>query len=253
MNTCGSCGFENDPTRVFCQNCGAKLEAAPQAPSRQSPQPYRYTDRSTAPVRRQGSLALLGGALIREILLIGVLAALAAALLLTVMSPDGIPESTVGRASVASVLAADIQAARENVYPRSMEITQADANNFLVSRVTSAGEGGGVLSARFERAFVVFGNATLTLGVQQNVRQLPVFLQLEFRPVSKPPGTTLQLTGGSIGRLRVPGIVLPFFAKTFVPVTDALTAPLEWFGAANEVVLAPGVATARWPGKTETP
>ncbi len=255
MSKCTSCGFENDSTRVFCQNCGERLVREDGAASQAPVQPHRYTDPSARPAPRQGGLVVLMGGLFKDLFRLALLAAIAAALVQMIRTPDDVPPVLAVRPPSASLLAADIQAAVESPYPRSLDIPQEAVNNFLASRVEGAAEGGQSWRAKFTRSYVVIRAGELSFGIEQKIKNFPVYLQLRLEPRSSAEGATLEAVGGSIGRLPVPHFLVPIFVKSFDPVVTSIAGQLRWFEKADKFTFAPEVATVNWPANSsvETP
>jgi hypothetical protein len=253
MSKCTACGFENDSTRVFCQNCGERLERVEGAPA--PVQPHRYTDKSAQPVRQRGGLPLLISALFKDLLHLALVAAISAALVQMIRTPDEVPAVVPPRAPSASMLAADIQAAAESPYPRSMEISQEAANNFLAARVEGSAVHGQTWKAVFARAYVVMETGSLTLGIEQKIKNYPLYLQLRSEPRENAGKATLEPVGGSIGRLPMPDFLVPFFVKPFEPVITSVSGQLRWFEKAGKIDLTPGMTTVQWPANSspETP
>lgn len=250
MKVCSSCGFENDPTRIFCQNCGERLEVsdvssdATPAPAT----PYRYGDKSRKKAHKKPGFARLTVTLVREVIGLAILAALMAALLQALRAPDAIPPPQTAKTALTSLLAADIQAARENPYPRSVDVTWEQANTFLASRLTALEGTTNVLRARFERAYILGEGDEVVLGVEQRLSHWPVYLQLTFQIQSSSQGTTAQPVAGQMGRLPAPRFLLHYFVRTFQDVMDALKTPTSWISSATEVTLTPEGAKFLWPG-----
>jgi len=252
MSKCTSCGFENDSTRVFCQNCGERLER--EGGDKAPVQPHRYTDHSATPAPAKNGLLLLIGALFKDLFRLALLAAMAAALVQMIRIPDDVPPVIVARAPSASILAADIQTAVESPFPRSLDISQEAVNNFLASRVVGD-EGSQTWRAKFARAYVVIRTGEMSLGIEQTIKNYPLYLQLRLEPRSSAEKATLEMVGGSIGRLPVPHFLLPYFAKPFEPVLASLAGQTRWFEKAEKFTFTPEVATVLWPANSspETP
>ncbi len=250
MSKCTSCGFENDSTRVFCQNCGERLEREEGSPAPAPVQPHRYSDPSSKPAPRQGGLLLLVGGLFKDLVRLAVLAAIAACLVQMIRTPDDVPPVIVPRAPSASMLAADIQTAVESPYPRSLDISEEAANNFLAARVEGAAEGSSTWRATFTRAYVVIGTGEFSLGIEQKLKNYPLYLQLRLEPRSSAEGATLEPVGGSIGRLALPRFLIPYFVKPFEPVLTTIAGQLRWFETADKFTFAPEVATVEWPANS---
>ncbi len=251
MNNCNTCGFENDPTRVFCQNCGARLEITEKtdAPSAPPPPVYRYgREAQGAKTVKKAGLGRLVLTLIREVLGIAILAVMAAALIQALRPPNDIPDVFQSKPTLASMLAADIQVARESPYPRTLHISMTQANTFLATRLRGLDGQAGFLSARFERAYVHAANGALTLGTEQHLRTWPIYLQLGLRISSAPSGSTVEVISGTIGRLPIPHPLLPYFVRSFQGIFDGLQTPLSWLATASEITISPEGASVLWGG-----
>jgi hypothetical protein len=251
MISCSSCSYENDDTRVFCKNCGLRLIVAGEAvPAAQQSRDVRTRLRE-APARRKFPLLAFLQGCIREVVLTGLFAFVLAVLVQAIRPPEDVPMPVEPRPASASLLAAEIQAATSNAFPRSVAISAEAANNFLACRVSGGQEEPGFFRARLARAYMAMGEGTATLGVEQRLGTLPVYLHLGFRPVSAQAGA--ELVNGGIGRLPIPKPLLPYFANSFTPVLDALSAPIEWLSTASSVVISGGEATVGWPGTRASP
>lgn len=251
---CPSCGFANEENRVFCQNCGTRLEvsakpgdppAAESAPSRPTSSPYGRTrpplqERQKSHAPHSGIVGLLFGFL-RTM----VLAALVAVAVQIFRPPDAVPAPGQVSEPLASRLAADLHAARENNYPRTVELPIADANNFLAARITG---GTGALGARLARCYVAPEGALTRFGVEQHVANYPVYLELAIEPAQSGGVTTAKVVRGSVGRLPIPAPLLPFFSKSFAPVLESLRGPRGWLEAATSITTSPDGWVIQWPG-----
>ncbi|MEX1119080.1 MAG: zinc ribbon domain-containing protein [Terrimicrobiaceae bacterium] len=253
MSKCTACGFENDSTRVFCQNCGERLVQTEGGPAPVAP--HRYTDPSARPAAPQGGLLLLISGLFKELIRVALPAAIAAGLVQMLRVPNDIPAVVAVRAPSASMLAADIQTAVESPYPRSLDISQEAANNFLSARIEGAAPGRESWRATFSRSYVVIHAGNLTFGIEQKIKNYPVYLQLKLEPRSSAEGATLEPVGGSIGRLPVPQFLLPFFKRPFEPVLTSIAGQLRWFEKADKFTFVKEMATVSWPANSspETP
>lgn len=249
---CESCGFENDETRVFCQNCGTRLTSGEKPAAAEAAAPHRYSDRSRNLGRPSvPSFGYYVGRLFREILGIALVSSLTAAVLLMAMAPDNIPPEEDRNTTKANLLAADIQAARASAYPRTLVIPQSDINNFLLCRVQGMTGSGGITQATFQRAYVSLGSGDFLFGVEQRLRTWPIYLQLRMKPEARNGAMTLLPEAGKIGRLQVPKFLLSYFMLSFKSVTQALENPMSWFATARTVTIAPEEATVTWEGLPE--
>lgn len=248
MIRCQACGFENDQTRVFCQNCGTRLQIAGQPVAAAAPE--RAVRKKMVQRREPSRLRLPVGfsVLAKEAIFIGLLGALMASFVQALRPPDALPAPVAPRPAAASLLAADIRAAMASDVPQTVEISPGEANNFLVSRVAGA-EDVAFWQARLARAYVTFQEGKVNFGIEQRWAGHPVYLQLVARPVAAERGTSAVVEAGSIGRLPVPSFLLGAFQRSFQPVLDALDVPLSWMSRAQSVTLTPGAAVVSFPGR----
>ena len=84
---CTSCGYDNDPTRVYCHSCGTRLERGGQAP----PPPTGFTHptdiHKMKKPRQPVEWGKYFGALLRLVVLSGLIAAVVLALLPRAICP----------------------------------------------------------------------------------------------------------------------------------------------------------------------
>lgn len=251
MKKCEGCGFDNDDARVFCQNCGARLETPVAVPVAAGPAQASGPRRPESSYRKRPPAAFLVAALFaKEIIWTAVLAAILAAFVQAIREPDDVPAPVATpNATQASLLAADMLAAADSVYPRTLEITTESANNFIVSRVTSAEADGSSFRARFQRAYVAPETGVCRLGVEQRMFGHPVYLELIVQPLLDGKRMSGEFTGGRIGRLPVPPFLVTAFSRSFEPVLASLDAPAGWISKASAVEISSAGATVRWDGK----
>lgn len=245
---CGACGHENDETRVFCQNCGARLErpAGAAAPKISGP-----TKVPTGPqkIQRQG-MGPVGFLfwVLRRLLSSAILGALIAMLIQMARAPEGIPPAKPGNEAAARQLFETIQTFAENIYPRSLDVTQDQINNYLAARILPAKDQaqGMNFRAEFQRAFVVIGTGQADLFIEQKFLGYPVYLYLTAVPGA--PGEPLRYSGGGVGRIRLHEKLVPLLERVINPVITSATDVSPLVGKATGVAFVPGVAKLSWPG-----
>ncbi|MCX7869750.1 MAG: hypothetical protein N2322_07335 [Terrimicrobiaceae bacterium] len=250
MIRCQACSHENDDTRVFCQNCGIRLEVEGAKVPAAEPERRIHISRK-APVRRQINWFRPAWLLLRELLWTVALGAILACLIQAMRPPDGVPPAVQPRPALASLLAADAQSAIASAYPRTLEVSEQAANNFLASRVQGVESSPLVLKAKLARTFASFGQGRAVFGVEQRLGGHPVYLRLVIRPVREGGRMRAVAESGSMGRLRVPSFLLPAFEKSFRPVFEALEDPISWLSQAEAISISPGVAVVSWRGSRD--
>ena len=247
---CSQCGHENDATRVFCQNCGARLEnpeaealAAP-APAVMAPPPPGFRRKQ----RREGRNPFL--VLLRALVLMVILGATLAAIIQMGRRPNGLPPAKPGNEATAGQLLQVLQTFSESPYVRTCDVTQDQANNYLAATVLpSEAPSQMSLQAQFRRAFVVLGQGDLRFVVEQSFLGLPVFLHLVAFPQAAGEGTTMEVTGGGIGRMPLHPKILPWLRNSLQPVVGSTSAATNVLRKARAVAISPGSARLSWQAR----
>ncbi len=243
---CGQCGHENDLTRVFCQNCGTRLERpepTPEGPSI-TPVPIKRQTKARGP----SGMAMLGQAF-KGVAYLVFLGALLAVLIQVGRRPDGLPEESPVNEASATALFESVRAFASSPFRRTLDLKQEQINNYLASRLSADDSAGAPPGAQFARAFVVLDDGTFRFFVERRYLGFPVYFQVECEPVAGPEGATVVVRKGAIGRLSLPSFLLRLVqARAIQPTVDALAEPLEVLGRADRVTVQPGFVRVGWPG-----
>ncbi|MFZ4681567.1 MAG: hypothetical protein ACOYMS_03610 [Terrimicrobiaceae bacterium] len=194
--------------------------------------------------------------LLRAIISTAILAALLAAIIQMGRKPDGTPAAEAANEAQATKLFQGIKAFADTIYPRALDVSQAQVNNYLAARIVpdAAGESGSILKAKFQRAFVVIGQGEMQFFVEQKFFDWPVFLYLTGEPeagldeVSGLASTTFRITGGGIGRMRLDARLVPILQKSLGSVVASASDATDILRRTSAVTLTPGVAKLSWSG-----
>lgn len=247
-NKCAQCGHENDVTRAYCQNCGAALElSAENGPKISGP-----TKVPAGVIRRRDRQARLGCAgatfwLIRRIFSTAILAALLAAGIQMARPPDGIPPAQRANEAQAGQLLQAVQTLAASTYARAIDVTQAEANNYLAASIVPDPEATGKpLRADFNRAFVVIKSAELDFFVEQRFHGWPIYMHLTAVPEPSGAKMSLRVTGGGVGRMPFSPRLIPLLEGVLGPVIASTSEAAAVLETADEVVLAPSIAKLSW-------
>lgn len=247
---CGQCGHENDLTRVFCQNCGTRLERGEQAPAPTGPSITPVPVKRKSKPQGPSAIAMLGQ-FVKAIVSLAFFGAVLALLIQVGRSPDGIPAApTVVDESAASGLYDALKASTSSPFRRPpMEIKQEQINNYLASRLAGASASGPSLGAQFARAFVVLNDGTFQFYVERRYLGLSVYFRIDCEPLAGPEGATAFVKGGAIGRMPVhPTIMHVVQGRIITPAVDALSEQVALLRKADDVKIKPGAAILGWPG-----
>jgi len=238
---CASCGYDNDPTRVYCHNCGTKLERGSTTPP-----PSGFTHPTDVLKMKRSRTAVPWGRYFGALGKLAALALLVAVVALVLLPPYDVPapvEPDQGLADRYSLLLRDAANASS---PRAFTLPAAEVNRWLVSVVRFAGEPS-PRQLRPERVYAVPGNEKLRLGLEASLPGAGrVFFEGDFRPVRSAGGYTLQPVSYAIGRLPLPVFLGWPVQRQFAGLHEALAEPLACLARASYIGVDSESVTLRW-------
>ncbi|MBV9127878.1 MAG: zinc ribbon domain-containing protein [Verrucomicrobia bacterium] len=218
---CRECKFENEPERVYCHNCGAKLDRSllpPEAlPGRRDPaKMQRQVQKLLRPSRFQP------WAILKKLLFSLGFAALVACLVLAARAPLNIPDLKPEQIDNARTIDAELQTLADSRSGRAVAYTENDVNAYLKSSIHPKKGQDTVLSAKFEQLFVHFLDGNVCDVTEQlSLFDYRLYVGVEHRVTIA--GGKLQATpvGGHLGRLRLPAILMKGLDALFEPAWTA--------------------------------
>ena len=244
--SCTSCGYDNDPTRVYCHSCGKRLERGAQAP----PPPTGYmhpTDvAKMKKPRESGAWGRYVGGLVRLLILAGLLGAV----VLAVLPPHDLPVAVAPDAALAGRLTSLVAASAQAEGTRSFSVPAADINTWLVSSVVLPPQGESMVRLDPQRVYAVPGHGEVRVGLEAKVAAAwPVYFEGCYAPVSDGQGTRMVARSFSVGRLPLPSVTGMFVQRQFDRLVGALAGPLGELTSASHVGITPESVTLCWSGR----
>jgi hypothetical protein len=229
--TCGQCGYENEPERVYCHNCGTKLDRSvlPKDTVTQQ-ESLEHARKRIKKLTNPGT----AGATIKAILNTLIYGALVAALYLLLMPPRRVPnrETEAG----ANVISSDIDAAVESPAAATVQFTEADISQHLKSRVK---DGGGIPGLKLKRAYSLLGDGTITVGVEQTIFGLALHSQVEYRVKNEGGNVTAEKSGVRFGRLGLHPAI-PGTESSFKKIWEGLKRERALYDRAQSITINQG-------------
>lgn len=184
------------------------------------------------------------GALLRLVILSGLIAAVVLALL----PPRDLPDPVASDRTLAQRLSALVATSAGAGGTRAFSIPAGDINRWLVSSVALK-EQEGLYNLKPERIYAVPGDGDVRVGVET---KLPVGLNLYFEgtfaPVPEGSGCGLEARGYAVGRLPLPSVAGVLVQRQFENLADALSVPLSQLASASHIGITPEEVTLRWSG-----
>lgn len=194
---CKECDYQNEPERVYCHNCGAKLDRSVlpkeeqirrESPDRARKRIMKMTNPAGSRLRREL------GTLVKTI----IFAVLVAMLVQAMRAPANLPDAK--SAAAPRLLASELGNLAESPAPLRASFTEEEINAYLRSKTIAKGSLPGV---EFKRAYLDLEPGTARLGVEKTIYGYPIYLGTLYR-VEATNGVLISINiGGNVGRLPI--------------------------------------------------
>lgn len=259
MKVCGSCGTENDDTRVFCLNCAQRLpssipgsisgpateligSSAPKISKPQSPKdPHKK-------IRQSG--AGFSTVLFRFLLLLA-LAAMGYAIYLILQPPPEIPQPVLPASVEESSRLANFLRDASKTPGGAWQGDEAAINRFLAASVRMSPVKNPLgIKVSFERCFITLREGQMDFTMQVAVYDRSLYLRISLAPSSESSGLGLRVVNASLGQLQVPGSLAKFLLPLWSPCFSSLENVLEILKTANSAEVSPKRLVIRWPASS---
>ena len=219
---CKECGFENEPERVYCHQCGAKLDRSLLPPEALSPKEDPEEVRRR--LRRMANPPGAGVKLtMRRLLSSLLLGAVFAAVVLACLPPRDSAPPPAEQVENARLLSAELEdASAAPGPPRRLVFPEAVVNAYLAANVSPrrVNAGAPAYLPSFERVYVRFLDGNVCRVTQQlSMFGLPLYTTCDYRPLARPDGRlTAEPGAGALGRMPLPAAAMrplaPFVYQT---------------------------------------
>jgi hypothetical protein len=218
---CKDCGYANETQRVYCHNCGSKLDRDILDSKEQEPDPspkrLRQVQKLMSPER--GKFTKACKKLIKTVFLAAVLAALIDA----VLPPEGVAPPTKAEDTTESP---QLDAILENLAtaPAGKRVVLHEAEiNAYMKRERFKKLPSWLTENIPMRMFVRFHAGTGDLTLQASVLGYPLYASLSgYLQIHKDAQLVATCTGGNIGRLQIPAELARYGGLALPTLLDAL-------------------------------
>lgn len=217
---CKQCNFENESERVYCHNCGAKLDRSllpPEATRREDPVVVQERVRKMVSPRR--GMGLRG---VKNFLLSVLVSAALAALIVMARMPDGTPALNREAAMEAPTITDDMEAQQTLPTPHRLTYTEDQVNAFLLASIKGKKDSASAYGATFERMFVHFNEGRVVITAQYSLFGYPVYATTVHSLMIRNGALVSDPLGGAIGRLRLSARLMKGAEVIFAPVWKVL-------------------------------
>jgi hypothetical protein len=219
--TCPQCGYVNEAERVYCHNCGAKLDRS-LLPKEDDKETRDSIERTRKRVRKMTNP---GRGLQDVKTLLGTLfwAALVAAVILIAREPDGIPPRQ-DNVLADRMIGSELLDALESPQPRAIQFNERDINQHLAGTRSKTK---GYFGIKFERAFAALDPGVIRIGMQQSLWGFPVYSSVGYKLQIKGGRLVATTIDGSFGRLKIHPELMQYASASFRQLWGALTREKE--------------------------
>src|SRR5690348_11808257 len=197
---CAECRHENEAERVFCHNCGERLDRSAVAAHTNVEDPRE--------AHRRLQKMLQGPSRTRRNFFAAcklVLAAAATAGVLQMILPPDFP--AVVKVSLPVQL--DLELEKASSHPAVLELSQQDVNAYLASRLASKKKALNKPLLDFDRAAVIFKDGFCVFGWERSIFGYPIYSQAAYRVDLSGGKIVATNNGGWIGRLPIHPVLMP--------------------------------------------
>ena len=234
--TCSQCGFVNEVERVYCHNCGAKLDRS-MLPREDDDKTRESIERTRKRVKKMTNPG--ESPVIRELKAAGKVLgwAIAVAIVyLLLREPENTPDprGELGQRMVSSEVAMAVESGEARV----LTFAEADVNAHLKSAVKR--RAGGIPGVDFERAFVRLEPRVCRIGMQQSLWGYPFYSGIAYKVEVKDGQMVSEQIGGNFGRLAVHPALMRYADFAFQKLWAALKREQEQLNRMQTIVLQKG-------------
>ena len=222
---CGECRHENEAERIYCHNCGERLDrsaAAARKPMVDPTETHRRLQKMLGPPSRVRHNFFAVGKL--------VLAAVAAAALVEIALPPELPAPT-------KIVSPQIDLDLENAHlrPSPLEYSQDQINAYLTYRLISKKAALTYPVLTFVRATASFHEGACTIAMERSLFGYSIFSRTSHRVETNAGKIAATNVGGWIGRLPIHPVIMQFGDIIFADLWSALDRERKLIGKMGAV------------------
>jgi hypothetical protein len=234
--TCAQCGYVNEAERVYCHNCGTKLDRTvlPTA-AEQKQETLGQTRKRVKKMTTPGGG--IGGYISTLMSVLFWAAVVAALLLVFVIPPDNVPKTAAGE--LPRMISSELMEATASPQPRQLQFSEDDVNAALKGKLKGKADAG-VPGLQFQRAFVRFEPAVVRITAEQSLFGLPVYWSGDYELAVVDGQLRPRKTAAHFGRLAIHPVLLPYTGAVLRPIWTALKREQEQMNRLQSVAVQKG-------------
>ncbi len=195
---CPECRHENESERIYCHDCGTRLDRSPIASRRMGEDPAATQKRVKNMFDPTGVKLRLAFFKVAKV----VLAAAALAALAEIMVSPELPELPKS-GTIAPQIAMDLENAATYHRLGILQYSQQDVNAYLASALKNKKKALDLPLINFERAIVQFKDGECAVTTERSIFGYSLFLTSHYQVSVKDGKPVYILSGANLGRLPV--------------------------------------------------
>ena len=238
--TCKQCGYVNEGERVYCHNCGAKLDRS-LLPKEGAKVGKEASDKSRKRVQKltkpnSGFFAMWHKALLNTV----ASALSVSALIQMARPPDGIPPvPTKDDLLNAPQITQDIEDLEMSQTSQTRQLTEPMINLYLANTIKTTGDTSEDYF-KFDRAFVNLKKDVIRITAQESAFGYPIYAGTSYKLSIAGGKLVATNVGGSLGRLPVHPMIMEYCSSAFDQLWAALQHEKTMLDGMQSVSVEPG-------------
>jgi hypothetical protein len=214
---CPECGHENEPERIYCHRCGARLDRSATASRTSQQKELKDTQRHVRKMSKPQNVAFR-----RLFFTISkvVLGACAAAAVIQMILPPDVPSASNDVAP--RQINFDLENAIYSHRPAQLEYTEEQVNAYLAYTLKSKQSALNKRLLNFKRAIVGFGEGAVTITAERSLFGYSLYSGSAYAVRAGEGKIVVSNKGGNIGRLPFHPGIMQFMDIIFADLWSAL-------------------------------
>jgi len=214
---CSECGHENEPERIYCHNCGVRLDRSAVTPTK-SPEALKETQRRVRKLFDPTPVKVRFWFFRTAKVILG---ACATAALIQMLSAPDVP-APVKPLLLPSELNFDLENAINYHRPQQLQYTEEQVNAYLSYALKSKQSALNKPLLDFKRAIVGFGEGDVKVTAERAFFGFSLYSSSSYKVAPQEGKLVASNNGGSIGRIPVHPGAMRFIDVIFADVWSAL-------------------------------
>lgn len=217
---CQKCGHENEPERVYCHNCGEKLDRSNLKEELEKEKKQEQVQKKVKATSAALRASLLGG--FKGLAIVLVASFVVAAIIQIVRVPENTPEPAGDAAFDAPEILFQMENAIHGTRPVILTYSQDQVNGYLSRSIRGEARKLPGIQIEFERVFAIFDEDLCGLYMEHTLWGAPFYAGAGFQITYEDGEMQTQTEAVYLGRLELPAFFMKPLGFMFEELWHAL-------------------------------